>query len=285
MNVDEVLSHFRHELRTVVRKGESLEALPGVTRRTYVNGAIHEVTAHNLEVDTVDDAIRREVARAACLGVPLEWKVFSFDSPPDLLNRLRTAGFTIGDRETMLAYDTHDGLSPFTGPEQRVVRKVDSRRHLEDFRRVAEEVFLKDYSLTTREIADALRAGDGGITAYVAYDGKTPVSVARLYTDPKSWFAGLYGGGTVSSHRGRGFYRAMVAARSYDAVARGARYLIVDALPTSLPILLRLGFVRVADTWPCGYATAEAILGQEMATSQRTDLDRRASEGRLRGSR
>jgi hypothetical protein len=46
-------------------------------------------------------------------------------------------------------------------------------------------------------------------------------------------------------------YRATVAARGLDAVKSGARYLIVDALPTSRPILERLGFVQVTYTWPC----------------------------------
>ncbi|MFY9860709.1 MAG: hypothetical protein WAK80_09150, partial [Candidatus Cybelea sp.] len=61
----------------------------------------------------------------------------------------------------------------------------------------------------------------------------------------------LYGGGTMEQHRGRGFYRATVAARARDAIDFGARYLIVDALPTSQPILENLGFVRLTDTWPC----------------------------------
>ena len=43
----------------------------------------------------------------------------------------------------------------------------------------------------------------------------------------------------------------MVAARARDAVRLGAEYLIVDALPTSRPILERLGFVHLTDTWPC----------------------------------
>jgi hypothetical protein len=42
-----------------------------------------------------------------------------------------------------------------------------------------------------------------------------------------------------------------VAARARDARAFGARYLIVDALPTSRPILERLGFQWLTDTWPC----------------------------------
>ena len=48
-----------------------------------------------------------------------------------------------------------------------------------------------------------------------------------------------------------GLYRATVAARALDAINSGARYLIVDALPTSRPILERLGFVCLTYTWPC----------------------------------
>ncbi len=64
-------------------------------------------------------------------------------------------------------------------------------------------------------------------------------------------FGGLYGGGTLAAMRGRGFYRAVLTVRARDAITFGARYLIVDALPTSAPILGRLGFVKLTDTWPC----------------------------------
>ncbi len=45
-------------------------------------------------------------------------------------------------------------------------------------------------------------------------------------------------------------FRAVVAYRARLAAARGFRYLQVDALPTSRPILERLGFVELATTTP-----------------------------------
>ena len=96
-------------------------------------------------------------------------------------------------------------------------------------------------------------AGSTQHRGYIVYARDEAVSVGRLYTHPQSAFAGLYGGGTLKSYRGQGFYRALVAARARDAVALGARYLQVDALPTSRPILERLGFERVTDTWPCDW--------------------------------
>ena len=49
---------------------------------------------------------------------------------------------------------------------------------------------------------------------------------------------------------GRGLYRATVAKRAELARERGYRWLYSDALPTSRPILERLGFVAITTTTP-----------------------------------
>ena len=115
--------------------------------------------------------------------------------------------------------------------------RIERIDQIDDYRRVAEEVFEKNYDFTTNQLTRALRTGCQEHRGYVAYAKGKPVSIGRLYTHPDSLFAGLYGGGTLRSHRGRGFYRALVAARAKDAAELGARYLLVDALPTSRPIL------------------------------------------------
>ena len=55
---------------------------------------------------------------------------------------------------------------------------------------------------------------------------------------------------TLAAWRGRGIYRALVAVRARRAVARGVRYLQVDASDDSAPILRRLGFGAVTTTTP-----------------------------------
>jgi GNAT superfamily N-acetyltransferase len=70
---------------------------------------------------------------------------------------------------------------------------------------------------------------------------------------PGTRFAGLWGGGTVEAHRGRGIYRALVAQRARAAVDRGYRYLQVDASSQSRPILERLGFHPLSTTTPYVY--------------------------------
>jgi GNAT superfamily N-acetyltransferase len=61
-------------------------------------------------------------------------------------------------------------------------------------------------------------------------------------------YVGMYSGSVPPSHRGNGYYRALVTARLAYAVARGARYAISRNSPMSRPLFESLGF-RVAETW------------------------------------
>ncbi len=84
------------------------------------------------------------------------------------------------------------------------------------------------------------------------------VAAAWLVFQPGIEFAGLWGGSTLPGRRGRGLYRALVARRAQLVVARGVRYLQVDASDDSKPILLRLGFRAVTTTpyvWSPGAST------------------------------
>ncbi len=250
-----MLADFQFEMRNHVRDGDVLERLPHATRTSILGGAVNWVTAFELDESNADAAIRAERDHFAQFGKEFEWKVYSFDTPIDLVDRLRAAGFDVGEREALVVYDLAQGLAPFEGEFPCEVRRIKRVEQLADLRFVAETVFEHEYWRTVGELTEALQTGRKGHDAYVAYVDGIPVSVGRLYTDPNSKFAGLYGGGTLPEYRSRGIYRAVTAARARDAVVAGSRYLQVDALPTSLPILLRLGFVHVADTWPCSLAS------------------------------
>ena len=73
------------------------------------------------------------------------------------------------------------------------------------------------------------------------------VCAGRLEKVPGTEFAGLWGGATLTPWRGRGIYRALVAARARAAMAMGAVYLHSDCTEMSRPILERLGFERVGE--------------------------------------
>ncbi len=108
----------------------------------------------------------------------------------------------------------------------------------EEFDELAARIFGKRYALPDKAVA---------VVALV--DGQ-PVSGGRVDFEDDVEFAGLFGGVTLPGFRGQGLYRATVAKRAELARERGYRWLYVDALPTSRPILERLGFVPITTTTP-----------------------------------
>lgn len=164
-------------------------------------------------------------------------------------------GFSVGPHEAVLVLDLRDALASVgdDAPDGEVVR-VERVGQLDLFAGAAAEIFGKDYGVTAGQLERSIRSGSTQHLACMAMVGGAAASVGRLYTHPASAFGGLYGGGTRPAFRGRGLYRALVAARARDAAKLGARFLVVDARPTSRPILERLGFRHFCDTWPCVWA-------------------------------
>jgi hypothetical protein len=253
-----ILARLDRERRSLCRDGEVIEVLPNVTRLRPADGAYHAVVYASLTPGRVDAEIAEQLAHYRRLGAAFEWKVYSHDRQADLLARLSSAGFTVGAKEAVLVLDLCDPPA-WIGEDAPVeVLRVRNAEEVALFRAAAEEIFGKDYGNTAGQFERAIRDGSTQHLAYYALVDGVAASIGRLYTHPASAFGGLYGGGTRPAFRGRGLYRALVAARARDAAAPGARYLIVDALPTSRPILQRLGFQHVADTWPCEWSPPDA---------------------------
>jgi hypothetical protein len=251
MNSSDVLSLLDAERRALLREGETLEQLQNVTR-SYSNDSDHMIIYAKLSPRNADRIIAEQKEYYRQRRIAVEWKVYGHDTPADLLQRLERHGFLVGPLEAVMIYDLTkhaDWMSDAL--ETKTVVRADRVDLVQDFRRVAEAVFQKNYEFTSNQLLAGIATGSKQHCGYVAYSGLDPVSIGRLYTHPESQFGGLFGGGTLLTHRGSGFYRAVVATRARDAITMGARYLMVDALPTSRPILERLGFQRITDTWPC----------------------------------
>ena len=211
----------------------------------------NSVTAYILVAEAVDFEIQSQISYFSELGQEFEWKVFSFDEPPDLKERLAAAGFEVGPKEAVAIYDLQLASYDFASMKEWDVVVVKSDQQLEDYRELAELIFGRDHGSTVSALKKGIEESDTYHQAFLLYiDGKA-VSMGRLYTHPQSCFAGFYGGGTHPDYCGKGYYRSIIAARAMVAQERGVRYLQVDALPTSLPILNRLGFEHLVDTWPC----------------------------------
>jgi GNAT superfamily N-acetyltransferase len=231
----------------ILRGGDDISTrFPGYIRLLADGWAM--VTGTTLTEREADASIRSEVDFFRDLSREFEWKVYSWDRPSDLKDRLLRHGFTEGDEEAIMVFNLAQGLGKWSVDFPHTAIKVSTDAHLEDYRSV-ERQLEADHSYLD-EVIDSLRRGSTDAMAYLVYVDGQPVSIARLHCHAGSPFGGCFGGSTLPEFRRMGCYRALLSVRAREAIRLGAEYLQVDSLPTSRPILERLGFEQIGSTWP-----------------------------------
>ncbi|KIF70977.1 GCN5 family acetyltransferase [Streptomyces sp. AcH 505] len=253
-----VLTAFDRQMRqdaTAEGPGVRVERTGGVVRQAGAahdwNGVLWSDPA--LDGAAADAAIVAQIERFAPLGYEFEWKLYGHDRPADLAERLLAAGFVPEDTETVLVAEVGKLSTRATLPAGVRLRPVTDAAGMELLSGVHEQAFGMTGTAYRERLLTQLAEAPETVSAVVATAGDTPVSAARMELPPGKEFAGLWGGGTLEAWRGKGIYRALVAHRAEIAAARGYRYLQVDALETSRPILERLGFTALTTTTPYVY--------------------------------
>ena len=226
---------------------------PVVRWRTAGGEGWSGIVWSDLDVGTADAVIADQIAFFADRAEQFEWKLYSYDQPPDLGQRLLAAGFIAEDAEALMVADAARiaGQDGADGPLPDGVRlvPVTDEAGIELMIDVHDRVFGPDPQLRSA-LMGQLRNSPDLVVLVLAMAGDEPVCSARVSFGTGTEFAGLWGGGTLPEWRGRGIYRALVGYRARLAVPRGYRYLQVDASPQSRPILERLGFACLAMTTP-----------------------------------
>jgi GNAT superfamily N-acetyltransferase len=230
-----------------------IERVGKVVRQVSSEQGWNGVVWSDLDDSGADAAIAEQIAYFSGLGREFEWKLYGHDLPVGLGQRLRSAGFTAQPEETLMIGEVSDLTLDADPPEGIRVLPVTDQAGVDLVADVHEAAFGTDSTRLRHQLLAQLTADPDSVVAVVALAGDTPVSAARMELVPGTRFAGLWGGGTVEAWRGRGIYRALVALRAQEAAERGYRYLQVDALPTSRPILERLGFEPLTTTTPYLY--------------------------------
>jgi GNAT superfamily N-acetyltransferase len=253
MDSETILRLLDNERQTLAYPGAVLETARHIVRELSANAK--GIAYSCLSAANAEQVIDQELARFRELGAGFEWKVYSHDQPPDLLARLLKRGFKIGDQESVMISDLTQlpetlFVPPRTGIE---VKRVSSGEMVDDVLAVEMSVW-QDSHLNREDLVASLSDPLESDIAFVAYSGVNPIGFGRVTIAPDSVFAGLWGGSVLEEFRGLGVYRALLAARIAQARrCPWIRYLRVDALPTSRPILEKYGFTRIAETWPCDF--------------------------------
>ncbi|WP_051715460.1 GNAT family N-acetyltransferase [Streptomyces bikiniensis] len=254
----DLLALYDRQVRREARPdgpGCRVEHVGGVVRATGPAHAWNGVLWSGLDGPEagVDAAVAAQIDHYRAAGLSFEWKLYGHDTPADLGDRLRAAGFVPGEPETLMAAEAAALPRDVPLPEGVELRAVTDGAGVRQVVEVHARAFGTDSAAIGRQLLDRLSADPDGVAAVIALAHGEPVSAARLELHPGTDFAGLWGGGTVESWRGRGLYRALVSHRARIAADRGHRYVQVDAAPTSRPILRRLGFLELTTTTPYTY--------------------------------
>lgn len=186
------------------------------------------------EVRAEIHAALRAKGRTACT-----WEVGSHATPVGLADRLLAVGL-VDDQPTALAIGMVLTEPPERGPADVEVRRAKTDEEQLAADQIAAVAFGGPVPTEARP-----REDDPNNVVYLAYvDGKP---VARASASFGEHGVTLFGGATLPEARSRGAYRALVAARWQDAVARGTPMLVTQAGPMSRPILAQLGFREVCE--------------------------------------
>jgi GNAT superfamily N-acetyltransferase len=252
--VDALLAVYDQQMRAVERKppagvryeqdGPLLRAVGG--HRGYICGP-RDIGVTGAELDRL---IARQRDYFAGRGEAVGWQTRAHDEPADLTARLRAAGFVPGEEQTVLVGLAAELATAPVLPGGVVLRWVSAD---DDMRRIAAmqcAVWGQDWSWLGEALIGRIAAAPDDIAVVAAEAGGEVVSAAWLaFFEPGAdSFARLLGGSTLPQWRGRGIYRALVAARAQRAAARSVKYLQADASDDSAPILRRLGFRAVTRT-------------------------------------
>ena len=260
MTADELLIAYDDQLRTEAEMARALDVVrdgPLLCAVFDHGGFVSYRDLGGIEGAALDDLIERTVAhyRDDTEVASFEWKSRGHDLPADLGERLVAHGLVAEPTETvmigeatLLAVEVPLADTP-EGPV--VVRRIGEGDVVGDVTRMLaaqESVFGTGRGPS---VASSLAELESGASEFwIAEVGDRVVCGGRLTPVPGTAFAGIWGGSTLPAFRGRGIYRALVAARARSAVERGISLIHSDCTDMSRPILERSGLRAVTTTTP-----------------------------------
>jgi hypothetical protein len=253
MNKSQMIAVYDQDQRKDVEYPEMRrEVTPNVVRHIDTSDFGKGIISYSqLNETNADDTIREQMSYFEGIGQDFEWKLYDYDQPSDLKEKLRSYGFSVEEAEAIMVLDLEDAPEILWQPVLHNVQRIIDPKKLVDVQSVEQQVWDEDSSWVLHFLGDALRKYPEQMSVYVAYIDEQPASAAWIYFPEHSQFASLWGGATISSFRKQGLFTALLAVRAQEAKARQVKYLTVDAMPMSRPILEKLGFEMIAYSYPC----------------------------------
>jgi len=194
--------------------------------------SVNEVVRATIPPDAVDATVDRVIADFAAIGSTFKW-VVAFDSSPEaaIAAALEARGFERWDAVGMWAPSSLSIVAPDVE-----VERVEGAG-LAEYAEVSAEGWGADPEVFRRRFASA----PDHFRFFVARVDGRAIGAAATVNHPRDAY--LTGAVVLPEARGRGAYKALLAARLQLAAAEGREAVVTQArAQTSAPILERLGF-------------------------------------------
>jgi GNAT superfamily N-acetyltransferase len=248
----------KHMRIDITYPGYQKEKTASVIRHVSLTSEPGFVIFSELDDVHADAVIDEQITYFRKLKQPFEWKVFDYDQPLDLKEKLRAKGFTIEEPEALMLFDLIEGDSLQKIPVRSEIKHITTEQGIWDIVRLEDEVWGDSHQELGERLIRDLHNDIEELFVYAAYvDGKA-VSAAWMYLHEDTPFASLWGGSTLPEYRKKGYYISLLGIRALEAAARGYQILMVDASSMSQPILEKHGFKCHALSTPCMSPTYES---------------------------
>jgi hypothetical protein len=250
--MNEILALYEQEQRKNVHyHGMRTEQTPDVVRVVALDQGQGAVIYSRLDESDVDRVIREQIAYFEEIGQDFEWKVFSYDTPSDLKERLITHGFEADEAESIMVLDLQTAPASLFESVTTDVKRITDIAQIDQVVQILSDVWNEDQTEFGQILADELTHQGDDLSIYIASIDGVPASTAWIRFHKGSSFAGLWGGSSLAAYRQRGLYTTLLSVRAQEARQRGVRYLTIDASPMSQPIVAKYGFQTLAVAQAC----------------------------------
>ncbi|MGB4780147.1 GNAT family N-acetyltransferase [Microbacterium sp.] len=256
MDATALLRAYDEQLRTDAETRSAVSVISlGPLRLADFDGGEGFVTYRDLGGSDAG-RIRRLVAAARAFFeadsaiTEVEWKTRGHDQAPGLHDALVASGFVPEEPESIMLGDAASLAVDVALPDGVTLRRVRDERDVRAMCAMQDRAFGGQVS---EHHADAILrrlADDDGMELWIAEAAGEVVSAGRLEPVPGTDFAGIWGGATLETWRGKGIYRALTSARARSALALGKSLVHSDSTEYSRPILERSGLIKVSTTTP-----------------------------------
>jgi hypothetical protein len=252
MDRNTILDLFNQHLRIgIIEPNSQRERTDSVIRKISLSNEPGFISYSEMDQSKADKVIEEQIAYYKSLKQQFEWKVFDYDQPLDLKERLRKKGFTLEESEALMISDLTEANQLIDTQVLPEIKRLTTEQEIWDIIKLEEEVWNENYQDLGQRLVRDFNDPSAHLSLYGAYvDGKI-VCAAWIYLHEGTPFASLWGGSTLAGFRKRGYYSALLAIRAREALEKGYPLLIVDASSMSKPILEKHGFDCYGYSTPC----------------------------------